>query len=110
MAHLDYSFSQNDTGSKLRVTFIHKATGLKLTPFNGVYNATVLVKPAGGVVTARAMSVLSGADDGSAEYQFTSAELAAGDLQTQALATRISNGDVVSELGIKTWKVGPKLV
>ena len=110
MAHIDYSFSQNDTGSKLRVTFIHKSTGQKLVPFNGVYNATLLVKPQGGVVTARAMTVLSGVDDGSAEYQFTSAELAAGELQTQAIATRISNGDVVSELGIKVWQVGPKLV
>lgn len=110
MAHLDYDFSEFDTGSKLRVTFISKTTGQKLVPFNGVYNATLLVKPAGGVVTARAMSVLSGVDDGSAEYQFTAGETLEGDLQTQAIATRISNGDIVSELGVKVWKVGPKLV
>lgn len=110
MAHIDYAFSQNDTGSKLRVSFINRTTGQKLVPFNGVYNATLLVKPFGGVVAPRTMSVLAGVDDGAAEYQFTSAELAAGDLQTQAVVTRISNGDIVSELGIKVWKVGPKLV
>lgn len=109
MAHLDYDFTASDTGSKVRVTFINKSTGQKLVPFNGVYNATLLVKPQGGAVQSRNMSVLSGADDGSAEYQFTANELAVGEMETQAVATRISNGDVVSELGIKVYKVGPRL-
>jgi hypothetical protein len=109
MAHLDYDFSALDTGSKVRVAFIDKATGMKLVPFNGVFNATLLVKPQGGAMAPRTMSVLSGADDGSAEYQFTAAELVAGELQTQAVVTRISNGQIVSELGIKVYKIGPKL-
>jgi hypothetical protein len=109
MSHNIYDFTATDTGSKLRVTFVNKSTGQKLVPFNGVYNATLLVKPEGGSVVPRNMAVLSGVNDGMSEYQFTGSELALGDLQTQAVVTRISNGDVVSELGIKTFKVGPRL-
>lgn len=110
MAHLDYDFTEGDTGSKIRVTFIQKSTGQKLVPFNGVYNAILLVKPAGGVMQARNMSVLSGADDGSAEYQFVSSELPEGDLEVQARATRISDGMFVTELGVKSFKVGPQVI
>jgi len=109
MAHLDYTFTANDTGSKIRVTFINKFTGQLIVPFNGVYNALLLVKPAGGVVVQRNMSVLSGADDGSAEYQFTASELVVGDLQVQARATRVSNGEIFTELAVKIYKVGPVL-
>lgn len=109
MAHIIYDFTETDSGSKLRVTFIDRTTGKRLVPFNGVYNATLLVKPEGGAVAPRTMAVLSGANDGMAEYQFTSAELAVGELRTQAVITRVSNGDVVTELGIKVFKVGPRL-
>lgn len=109
MAHLDYDFTENDTGSKVRVTFIDKSTGQRLTPFNGVYNASLWVKPNAGAWVERAMSVLSGANDGQAEYQFTSLELTEGSLSTQAQATKISDASIVSELGIKVYKVGPKL-
>lgn len=109
MAHLDYTFTAGDTGSKIRVRMIDALTGQLLVPFNGVYNATILVKPEGGTVTPRAMTILSGANDGYAEYQLLASELLVGETETQVQITRISDGTVVSELGIKVHKVGPRL-
>lgn len=110
MGHITYDFTAGDTGSKLRVTFIDKAGGRKILPFNGVYNADLLVKPADSAVAVRrAMTVLSDDKDGEAEYQFTGSELAEGDLVTQAEVIVISSGEIVSELGTKVFKVGPKL-
>jgi hypothetical protein len=109
MAHIDYSFTAGDTGSKIRVRMIHALTGQLLIPFNGVYNAVILVKPEGGVVQTRTMTVLSGTSDGFAEYQFLASELLVGETETQVQITKISDGSIVSELGIKSYKVGPKL-
>lgn len=109
MAHLDYDFTANDDGCKVQVVFINKATGKRLTPFNGVYNAVLLVKPQDGATTQRTMSVLAGANDGVAEYQFNASDLVEGDLEVQARAILVSNGDIVTELGTKIFKVGPLL-
>jgi len=110
MAHIDYAFTAGDTGSKIRVRMIHSLTGQLLVPFNGVYNAALLVKPEGGSVVKRAMTVLSGTSDGLAEYQMLPSELLVGVTETQVEITRVSDGTIVSELGIKEHKVGPKLV
>ena len=110
MAHLTYDFTAGDTGSKIRVRIVNSATGGLLVPFNGVYAATIMVKSSLGNPNLRAMTNLTGADDGQAEYQFTPTELAEGDLETQVRVTRISDSVVISELGIKVHKVGPRLV
>jgi hypothetical protein len=110
MAHLDYAFTEGDTGSKIRVRMIHAMTGQLLAPFNGVYNAAILVKPEGGTVVKRAMTVLSGSSDGFAEYQLLPTELLVGETETQVEITKVSDGTIVSELGIKVHRVGPKLV
>ena len=109
MAHINYSFTAGDTGSKVRVRLIHSLTGQLLVPFNGVYNAYIWVKPQGLTSTRRTMNILSGVNDGFAEYTILSTELVEGELQTQVEIMRISDGAVVSELGVKVHKVGPKL-
>ena len=109
MAHTDYSFTKGDTGSKERVRIIHSLTGQLLVPCNGVYTAYIWVKPQGAASVKRTMTVLSGANDGFADYTLLGAELLEGELQTQVEIERVSNGQIVSELGVKTHKVGPKL-
>ena len=110
MAHSVYDFTEGDTGSKIRVRVIDALTGAILRPFNGTYNAYLWVKPQGAVgATQRTMTLLTGENDGSAEYQFLGAELLEGDLQTQVEIQKVSDGTIVSELGIKVYKVGPKL-
>ena len=109
MAHNTYDFTAGDTGSKIRVRMIDALTGGLLVPFNGAYNAYLMVKPQGGAVNRRTMSVLSGANDGYAEYQLQASELTLGTLQTQVEIQKVSDGTIVSELGIHEYSVGPKL-
>lgn len=109
MAHQTYDFTTGDTGSKIRVRMIDALTGALLVPFNGFYNAYLVVKPQGGVVNKRTMAVLSGSLDGYAEYTLLPGELAEGITQTQVEIVDVVTGKIVSELGIKEYKVGPKL-
>ena len=109
MSHNTYDFTAGDTGSKIRVRMIDGLTGALLVPFNGTYNAYVVVKNALGVVNTRTMTLLTGANDGYAEYQFTPSELSVGTLQTQVYVQKVSDGSIVTELGIKEYSVGPKL-
>ena len=109
MAHNTYDFTAGDTGSKIRVRMIDELTGAILQPFNGLFNAYIKVKPEGGALAVRTMAVLSGANDGYAEYQFLGSELVLGTLQTQVQIQRISDGTVVSQLGIEEHEVGPQL-
>jgi hypothetical protein len=109
MAHNVYDFTAGDTGSKIRVRMINALTGGLLVPFNGIYNAYIVVKPEAGVAVKRTMALLTGENDGYAEYQFTAGELVVGELQTQVEIQKVSDGEIVSELGIKTYQVGPKL-
>lgn len=111
MAHNTYDFTAGDTGSLIRERMIDALTGGLLVPFNGTYNAYLWVKPEGAVsATKRTMTVLSGVNDGFAEYGFLGAELLVGETETQVEIQRISDGKIVSELGVKQYRVGPKLV
>lgn len=109
MGHIKYDFTAGDTGSKIRVA-LHdsRARGL-IVPFDGVYNAAIWVKPAGGSAVRRAMTNLTGANDGYAEYQFTASELVEGTLTTQVEITKVADGTIVSQLDQAYFKVGPKL-
>jgi len=109
MAHNTYDFTAGDTGSKIRVRMIDALTGALLLPFNGTYNAYVVVKNALGTINTRTMALLTGANDGYAEYLFTASELSIGTMQTQVYIQKVSDGSIVSELGIKEYAVGPKL-
>jgi ribosome-interacting GTPase 1 len=109
MAHNTYDFTAGDTGSKIRVRMINALTGGLLVPFSGTYNAYIVVKPEGGGAVKRTMALLTGVNDGYAEYQFTSAELTVGTLQTQVEIQKVSDGTIVSELGVHDYSVGPKL-
>lgn len=109
MSHTTYDFVTGDTGSILRVRFVDAQTGNLIRPFNGVYNASVSVKPQGGISILRNMNVLANEDDGYAEYQLLSTELLEGDLSTQSRITKISDGSFVSEQKIKVYRVGPTL-
>lgn len=104
-----YDFTAGDTGSKIRVEFINAATGRKLVPFSGLYTASIWVKPFGGSATKRTMTVLTGSDDGFAEYQFLGTDLVVGDLTVQAEAALTADATIISQLGITTYHVGPKL-
>ena len=103
-----YDFTTGDTGSVLRVTVRDKYTKAIL-PLDTIYTVNLLFKAAGGTLQSRAMTVLTGTDDGKAEYQFQSGELTEGTLQAQIEITEIASGKKISEIGIRTYEVGPKL-
>lgn len=110
MSHLIYGFTAGDTGSKVRERMVDALTGNILLPFNGVYNAYLWVKPEGAANSVkRVMTVLSGSDDGFADYGFLGSELLVGETSTQVEIERISDGKTISELGVKVYKIGPKL-
>lgn len=109
MAHDLSDFTAGDTGSKLRISFIDVDKGTLIRPFSGVYNASIIVKPQGGVAAERVVTVLSGADDGYGEYTFLGAELLVGTTQTQVKLTKVSDASVVRELRIKNYTVGAAL-
>jgi hypothetical protein len=106
---MPYDFVAGDTGAKIRVVIIDKSTGKKLVPFDGVYNAAIVVKAQDGTINLRNMTNLTGANDGMAEYVFDASELVAGKTETQVQVTRVSDGKIVSELQIKEWSVLEKL-
>ncbi len=107
--HQIYDFTASDTGAKIRVGFINGSTGKRLVPFSGVYNADLRVKAQDADTFTRAMTVLSGDDDGFAEYQFLPGELVEGQTEIQAVITKVSDATFVSELGTKLYRVGPQL-
>lgn len=109
MAHDLSDFTAGDTGSKLRISFIDVDKGGLIRPFSGVYNASIIVKPQGGVATERAIAVLSGTDDGSGDYTLLSTDLLVGTLQTQVKITKVSDSTFVKELRIKNYTVGAAL-
>jgi len=103
-----YDFTAGDTGSVLRVTMRDKYTKA-LLPLSGLYTANILFKMEGGALVSRAMTILSGANDGKAEYQFTTGELTAGTMEAQIEITETASGKKISGLGIRTYEVGIKL-
>jgi len=105
---VNYDFTENDTGSVLRITARDKYSK-GIIPLNGVYTVNLLFKAEGGTLQSRAMTVLTGADDGSAEYQFSGTELGVGTMQAQVEITEISTGKKISQTGIREFEVGPKL-
>jgi hypothetical protein len=107
---MNYDFTAGDTGAKLKIAMIDKATGRRIVPFDTIYNAAVWVKPQGLPAVKRNMTNLTSANDGYAEYLLLGAELVEGTLQTQVEITKVSDGSIVSELQVTEWSVGPKLV
>lgn len=105
---ISYDFTAGDTGSVLRITVRDKYTK-SVIPLNTIYTVNLLFKMEGGMLVSRAMTVLTGADDGKAEYQFSTGELTAGTMQAQIEVTEIASGKKISGLGIQTFEVGPKL-
>ena len=106
---MTYDFIAGDTGSKLKIAMIDKATGRRIVPFDTIYNAAVWVKPEGLNPVKRNMTNLTSANDGYAEYLLLASELVEGTLQTQVEITKVSDGSFVSELQVTEWQVGPKL-
>ena len=106
---MDYDFTAGDTGSKIKVQILDARTAKLIVPFSGLYTAALYVKPQGGVAVKRNMTVLTGADDGYAEYLLLGTELVEGITETQTEITRVSDSAVFTELKIKEWRVGPSL-
>lgn len=105
---IQYDFTAGDTGSVLRISVTDRYTKARI-PMSGVYTALLLFKAAGGTLQSRAMTILTGADDGRAEYQFQTGELTVGELEAQVELTHTASGKKISELGIRRYQVGPKL-
>jgi hypothetical protein len=78
-------------------------------PLNGIYTANLVFKNANGVTLSRAMTVLTGANDGKLEYQFATGELVEGAMETQVEINHTASGKKISELGVRVYQVGPKL-
>lgn len=105
---IKYDFTAGDTGSVLRITVRDKYTK-GIIALNTVYTVNLLFKMAGGTLLTRSMTVLTGTNDGKAEYQFQSGELTVGTMEAQIEITEIASGKKISGLGIQTFEVGPKL-
>jgi len=105
---VSYDFTAGDTGSVLRITVYDRYTK-SIVALDGIYTVNLLFKPEGGALLVRAMTVLTGADNGKAEYQFQSGELTVGTMEAQIEITEIATGKKISEVGIRTYEVGPKL-
>jgi hypothetical protein len=85
------TFVASNTLPKIRVAVRDSKTGSKLA-LAGIYTATITWSVDSAASVSRAMSVLTGVNDGYVEYQFAAGELIAGTMQIQVTITEIATG------------------
>jgi len=101
MSAVKYDFMSGDTLSTIRVIITDAVTRLRI-PLATLFTASIVFQIDTGPVISRAMTVLSGDDDGIVEYQFQTGELTAGTMQAQVKITEISSGKIATTInGIK---------
>jgi hypothetical protein len=108
MASIIYDFRANDNLSIYQAEFRDKTTKA-LIPMDGIYTATIQFSIEGGATTTRAMTILTGADDGKAEYQFATGELTVGTMEVQVTITEIASGKIATSVNPVFKEIGPSL-
>lgn len=103
-----YDFMSGDTLSVLRVNIVD-SVGRQPVPLSTLFTASLVWSIDGGPSVSRAMNVLSGADDGAVEYQFTTGELVAGSMVAQVKLTQISSGNIVTTVNPIKKTIGASL-
>jgi len=108
MSVTKYDFRADDTLTVFRFTIFDKQTKTVI-PLSGTHTANLVWSINGGASVTRAMSVLSGADDGKVEYQFASGELIEGTMEVQVKITETSSGNIATTINDITKLIGPSL-
>jgi hypothetical protein len=85
------TFIAANTLPKIRVAIRDSKTGLKVS-LEGLYTATIAWSIDSAATVSKAMSVLTGSNDGYVEYQFGAGDLVAGTMQIQITITEIATG------------------
>ena len=108
MGIIKYDFRKGDTLSTLEVEIKDKQTKQTIL-LDGTHTAQLIWSIEGAASVSRAMTVLTGADDGKVSYQFLTGELIAGTMEAQIKITEISSGKIATTVDDITKKIGPIL-
>lgn len=108
MALQTFDFRAGDNLSVYETELRDKVTKA-LIPMDGVYTATIQFRVEDGPVISQAMTILTGADDGKAEYQFLSSELTVGTMEIQVTITETASGKIATTVNQIFKEVGPSL-
>jgi hypothetical protein len=108
MAATTFDFRADDTLTVIRFTIFDKQTK-QVIPLNGTHTANIVWSIDEAPSVSRAMTVLTGADDGKVEYQFQAGELIAGDMQIQVKITETASGKIATTINDVKKIVGPSL-
>tara|TARA_R110000772_G_scaffold267971_1_gene393530 strand:- start:6172 stop:6498 length:327 start_codon:yes stop_codon:yes gene_type:complete len=103
-----YDFREGDTLSVLRTTALDDVTK-EIIPLSTLFTATLVFQIGAGPTISQPMSVLSGVDDGVAEYQFGAGELTPGTMTAQVVLTQISTARTSTNTNEIIKQVGPSL-
>jgi hypothetical protein len=108
MALQTFDFRANDNLSVYETELRDKVTKA-LIPMDGLFTATIQFSIEGGPTTTRAMTILTGVDDGKAEYQFATGELTVGTMEIQVTITEIASGKIATTVNQVFKEIGPSL-
>lgn len=108
MATTKYDFRAGDTLSVLRVTILDKQTRNAI-PLDGTHTANLVWSIDDAASVSRAMTVLTGADDGKVEYQFLTGELLEGTMQAQVKITETASSKIATTVNEIKKIIGPSL-
>lgn len=108
MGRTTYDFRADDSLTVIRFTIFDKQTK-QVIPLDGTHTANIVWSIDEAASVSRAMTVLTGADDGKVEYQFATGELIAGDMMIQVEITETASGKIATTINDIKKVVGPKL-
>jgi hypothetical protein len=108
MGFQTFDFRAGDTLSIYETELRDKNTKA-LIPMDGIYTATIQFKVEDGPTISKAMTILTGVDDGKAEYQFLGSELTPGTMEIQVTITEIASGKIATSVNPVFKEVGPSL-
>lgn len=102
------TFIQGDTLSAVKFRIIDSKT--KQTKLlDGIFTAQLVWAIDDAAAQSKAMTVLSGADDGFVEYQFEAGELLPGSMQMRVKLTEIASGRIATTTNEVKKTVGAAL-
>ena len=108
MSVIQFDFRSGDTLSIFKITVKDKQTKQTLS-LDGTHTAQLVWSIEGAASVSRAMTVLTGADDGKVSYQFLAGELIAGTMVAQVKITETASGNVATTINDITKEIGPSL-
>ena len=106
MSLTKYDFREGNTLSTFRLTVLDKNTK-EVVPLAASFTATIWFKIDENPSVTKAMTVLTGADDGKVEYQFITGELIEGTMTIIVTIVETGSGKDASTVNDIIKKVGP---